>query len=238
MNAAEIDWERFGRENGHLGRYELRAALEAAGLPLNSREYHLALEAIRRGGNSAEQARAAERAEAALARLAPFLAEVRADAAAWGSVEDGSLAGGDLEAAILEEARQRAYDAEERAAEEARAAEREAEELLDYRQRQDSIDACERAAEAAVIAAGWSWTRRKCGHDCSRYFWIGRLDADGEEDAVFGLRISDHYAKNGSGWNEAKQEQHDAPDINIVIRRGAAGEYTFDLTALMETLDQ
>jgi hypothetical protein len=233
MTATKIDWEQFGRDNAHSHRHALRAALEAAGLELNSRDYHLALEAIRRGQSATEQARAAERAEAERARLAPFIAEARADAAFWGCVEDGDMTADQLEAAIIEEARERADEADEHAAEEARAAEREAAELLDYQQRQAALDACERAAQAEVIDAGWKWTARKCGHDCSRYFWLERHD----DEVVFSLRISDHYAKNGSGWNEAKQEQHDEPNINIVIRSNGDGTYGFDLARLTEKLD-
>jgi hypothetical protein len=233
MAATTIDWEQFGRDNVHSHRYALRAALEAAGLQINSRDYQLAFESIRRGQSVVERARAAERAEAERARLAPFLAEARADAASWGCVEDGDLAAEELEEMILREARERADEADEKAAEEARAAEREAAELLDYQQRQAALDACERAAQAEVIDAGWKWTARKCGHDCSRYFWLERHD----DEVVLSLRISDHYARNGSGWNEAKQEQHDEPNINIVIRSNGDGTYGFDLAKLTENLD-
>jgi hypothetical protein len=233
MTTTTTDWEQFGRENGSLGRYELRAMLEAAGLELNSRDYHLAFEAIRRGQSVIEQARAAQRAEAERARLAPFIAAARADAASWGCVEAGDISGEELEQMILREAQERADEADERAAEEARAAERAAAELLDYQQRQTALDACERAAEVKVLDAGWKWTRRRCGHDCSRYFWIERHD----DEVVFSLRISDHHAKNGSGWNEAKQEQYDAPNVNIVIRSNGDGTYGFDLAKLTERLD-
>lgn len=233
MTTTKIDWEQFGRDNAQIGRSELRAAVEAAGLELNSRDYHLAFEAIRRGQSVVEQARAAQRAEAERARLAPFLAESRADAASWGCVEDGDLTAEELEELILRDANERADEADEKAAEEARAAEREAAALLDYQQRQATLDACERAAEAEVLDAGWKWTRRRCGHDCSRYFWIERHD----EEVVLSLRISDHFAKNGSGWNEAKQEQHDEPNVNIVIHSNGDGTYGFDLTKLTERLD-
>jgi hypothetical protein len=233
MTATKIDWEQFGRDNACSHRYALRAALEAAGLELNSRDYHLAIEAVRRGQSVAEQARAAERAEVERARLAPFIAEARADAASWGCVEDGDMTADQLEAAILEEARERADEADEHAAEEARAAERAAAELIDYQQRQAALDACERAAQAEVIDAGWKWTARKCGHDCSRYFWLERHD----DEVVLSLRISDHYARNGSGWNEAKQEHHDEPNVNIVIRSNGDGTYGFDLARLTKKLD-
>jgi hypothetical protein len=233
MTATKIDWEQFGRDNACSHRYALRAALEAAGLEPNSRDYNLAFEAIRRGQSATEQARAAERAEAERVRLAPFLAEARADAASWGCVEDGDLSADELEELILRDAKERADEADEKTAEEARAAERAAAELLDYQQRQAALDACERAAQAEVIDAGWKWTTRKCGHDCSRYFWLERHD----DEVVLSLRISDHYARNGSGWNEAKQEQHDEPNINIVIRGNGDGTYGFDLARLTENLD-
>ena len=233
MIDTQIDWEQFGREHVCSHRYALRAALEAAGLEPNSRGYNLAFEAIRRGQSATEQARAADRAEAERERLAPFLAQAREDAASWGCVEDGDMTAEQIEAMILEEARERADEAEELAAEEARAAERAAAELHDYQQRQAALDACERAAQAEVIDAGWKWTVRKCGHDSSRYFWIESHN----EEVALSLRISDHYAKNGSGWNESKQEQHDAPNINLVIRPNGDGTYGFDMTKLTESLD-
>jgi hypothetical protein len=171
--------------------------------------------------------------DAERARLAQFLPHVREDAAFWGCVEDGHMTAEELEEMIIEEARERADKAEEIAAEEARAAERAAAEFLDYQQRQAALDACERAAQAEVIEAGWKWTARKCGHGSSRYFWLERAD----EEVVLSLRISDHYAKNGSGWNEAKQEQHDEPNINLVIRSNGDGPYGFDLAKLTESLD-
>lgn len=233
MTGTQIDWEEFGREHVCSHRNAMRAALEAAGLELNSRDYHLALEAIRRGQSPAEQARAAERADAERARLSPFLAQARADAASWGCVEDGDMTAEELEEAILEEARERADEADRRVAEEARAAERAAAELLDYQQRQAAIAACQRAAQTEVLDAGWKWTVRKCGHDSSRYFRLERAD----EEVVLDLRISDHFAKSGSGWNEAKQEHHDEPDVNLVIVAAGDGTYRFDLAKLTELLD-
>ena len=139
-----------------------------------------------------------------------------------------------------EEAARMADEAEEAAEEAARAAEREAEELADYEARQDCLRAAVAAAKEAVAAAsGWRLLKRPCSHDSSRYHWLlGGGSGDDDYEQALSLRISDHYTKNGSGWNEAKQTQHDEPDVNIVIRRGAGGEYTFDLTPLVETLDR
>jgi hypothetical protein len=237
MNTEAADWEAAGRERPGAGRHEIREMLEAAGLMLNTAEYNRAREAFGRGAAAAERIRAAERAEAERERVAPFLDEARENVMFWGCVEDGSMAGEEIERSVLEEAAKLADEADERAAEETRAAEREQEEFLEYQQQQACLAACETAAEGACVEAGWKFTRRRCGNSSSRYFWIARLDEEGEEEVVFDLRISDHHAPNGSGWNEEKQERHNEPDVNIVIRRGAGDEYTFDLAPLMETLD-
>ena len=119
-------------------------------------------------------------------------------------------------------------------------AEREAEELEEYLLKQNGLRRALAAAESLVReAAGWRLVSRRCGSDSSHYFWLffgGESEADWEER--IGLRISDHYAPNGSGWNELTQDRHPEPDINIVIRRGAGGEYTFDLTPLVETISR
>lgn len=237
-----MNWESFGQENPTLGRHGIRAALEAAGLVLNSREYQIAYEAVRRGGNAEEQARAAKRAEQERLRVEPFMAAARGNVMAWGCVEDGGSTPEEIEEMIREEATLLADEAEEQAAEAARAAEREEQELADYLARQAGLRAAVLAAEGAVAAAdGWRIEERRCSNECSRYYWLLRggdpAEADDYEEAA-SLRISDHHAPNGSGWSDEKQERHEAPDINIVLRRGAGGGYTFDLAPLMETLDR
>jgi hypothetical protein len=220
-----------------MGRHEIRSMLEAAGLVINTAEYNRAREAFGRGAAATDRTRAAELEARERARIAPQLAEARENVMLWGAVEDGCVDAAEIERSVIQEATRMADEADEQADEQARRAERDEEELLDYQQRQSCLAACETAAEAACKEAGWTFTRRRCCNDSSRYFWIARLDADGDEEVVFGLRISDHIAPNGSGWNEEKQDRHDEPDVNIVIRRGAGDEYTFELAPLMETLN-
>jgi hypothetical protein len=182
---------------------------------------------------------AAAEAERERRRIEPYLAEARENVAAWGCVEDGEPSPEEIEEMVREEAARMAEEAEEAADEAASAAEREAEEAADYDLRQAAIKAAVAAATDAAAAAGWRAETRRCSHDCSRYFWLlrgGDPGVAGDYDEAVSLRISDHHAKNGSGWNESKQEQYPEPDINIVIRRGAGGEYTFDLTPLVETI--
>lgn len=217
-------WEQFGRENHSLGRHGIRAALEAAGLAVNTREFSMAYAAVRRGADTAEQARAAERAERERLRIAPFLLEARENVAAWGCAEDGNMTAEQIEDAVLEEATKLADEAQEAADEQARAAEREERELLDYRQRIAGVDAAVAKANALAAEHGWRMEKRRGGSESSRYYWLIRGE-DGEE--VLGLRISDHHAPNGSGWSDAKQERHDEPDVNVVVERQDDGSYTF-----------
>lgn len=237
-----IDWQAAGAADPTAGRLTIRERLEAAGLAVNTADYNLAFSEFRRGqaaGLASQQAEAAERERR---RIEPFVAEARENVATWGCVEDGDPSPEEVEAWVIEEATRMADEAEQAASEEARAAEREAEQLADYTARQAGLRMAIAAAGAAVAEAeGWRMEERQCSHDSSRYFWLlrgGDTDVDGAYDQAVSLRISDHHAKNGSGWNEAKQEQHDAPDINIVLRRGAGGEYTFDLAPLVETISR
>lgn len=235
------NWQTAGTDDPTAGRITIRERLEAAGLAINTADYNRAFEAFRRGQAAALAARQAEAAERERRRIEPYLAEARENVAAWGCVEDGEPSAEQVEEWVIEEATSMADEAEEAAEMAARSAEREAEEAADYDRRQAAIEAAVAAATEAATSAGWRLERRRCSHDSSRYFWVlrgGDPDVAGDYDEAVSLRISDHHAKNGSGWNEAKQEQHDRPDINIVIRRGAGGEYTFDLTPLVETIAQ
>ena len=237
-----IDWQAAGTDDPTAGRRTIRDRLEAAGLAANTPDYQRAFEEFRRGQAAALAARQAEAEERERRRIDPHMAEARKNVAGWGCVEDGESSPEEVEQWVVEEATRMADEAEHAAAEEARAAERDAAELADYAARQAGLRMAIAAATAAVAeSAGWRMEERRCSHDSSRYFWLlrgGDPGVAGDYDEAVSLRISDHHAKNGSGWNEAKQEQHDRPDINIVLRRGAGGEYTFDITPLVETLDR
>ena len=234
-----IDWQAAGADDPTAGRLTIRERLEAAGLVVNTADYNRAFEEFRRGQVAALATRRAEAEERERLRIEPFMAEARANVAAWGCVEDGGSTPEGIEEMVRDEATRMADEAEEAADEAARAAEREAEEAADYDRRQVALDSAVAAATEVATAADWRLERRRCSHDSSRYYWLlrgGDPDVAGDYDEAVSLRISDHHAKNGSGWNEQKQEQYDRPDINIVIRRGADGDYTFDLTPLVETI--
>lgn len=232
-----MDWRSLGAANPHIGKQTIRTALEAAGLTIDTPDYQQAFEAVRQGQADEVQRRAAEQAAAAAARLAPWIEHVRGEAPHWGCA--GEVTDEVLEAMILEEAARLADEADERAEEEARAAEREAAEAADYAARQEALVACVAAVKAMVADAGWRIEERRCSHEQSRYYWLksgGEADDPGDYDQVLSLRISDHHAKGGAGWNEEKQERHDEPQVNIVLRMGDGGAYTFDLSSLDERL--
>jgi hypothetical protein len=234
MNASATDWEAVGRARWSMGRLEIRKTLEAAGLVINTGDYNRAREAFARGATAGQREHQAEREARERERIAPYMAEARE----FVMEAAGEMEPDEIEAAVIEEATRLADEGDERAAEEAREAKRDAEELLEYQRQKACLRECLEAVEAACRSAGWRLTWRRCGNTSSSYYWLARLDEDGDEEEVFRLRISDHYAPNGSGWNEETQERHAEPDINIVIHRGADGEYTFDLAPLMETLNQ
>lgn len=235
------DWANAGAADPTAGKRTIREQLEASGLVLDTAEYHRAFDEFRRGQASARAARQAAAEERERQRVAPCLAEARAAVLSWGCVEDGSSTAEEIEDMVADEATRLADEADEAAREAAERAGREEAELADYLRRQAGLRAAVAAVIDAAAEAGWRLEERRCSHDSSRYYWLlrgGDPDAVGDYDEAVSLRISDHHAKNGSGWNEAKQEHHDAPDINIVIRRGADGEYAFDLAPLVETIGQ
>jgi len=172
------------------------------------------------------------------ARLRPYVAAAWAEAGSYSTDDLAAIVGHagrrqNLRAeAAWKFADEAAAEAEERDAAAAKKTEREAAELTDYLARQAGVAAARREAEAACAAAGWTMTWRH-GSAGSMYFWIvGPAD----DDERVSLRISDHHAPGGAGWNDERQERHAEPDLNIVIRRGAGGEYTHDLTPLVETI--
>jgi hypothetical protein len=173
------------------------------------------------------------------ARLRPYVAAAWAEASTYSTDDLAMIVGHagrrqNLRAeAAWKFADEAATEAEERAAADAERAEREAAELTDYLARQAAVDAARRAAEAACAAAGWTITWRQGSAGGSMYFWIG---GPADDDERVSLRISDHRAPGGAGWNGERQERHAEPDLNIVIRRGAGGDYTHDLTPLVEMI--
>ena len=232
----KTDWEQVGRSLGpYDGRQTLRATLEAAGLAVNTPDYQRALAALQRGRDARRQEDEAAQAAREEGRLAPYRAEARANVLAWGCWEEDGPEG-NLEAFLEDcrgEAARLADEAEQAAAEAAETAERQAAELLHYQRSAAAVaGACEGAA-AACLAAGWRLEPRRGGSELSCYFNACRLDENGDEDLVLTVRISDHYAPNGSGWNESAQTQHDRPDVNLVM----SSTYSFSLERLLERLD-
>jgi len=173
------------------------------------------------------------------ARLRPYVAAAWAEAGSYSTDDLAAIVGHagrrqNLRAeAAWKFADEAATEAEERDAADAEKAEREAAELADYLARRAAVDAARREAEAACADAGWTMTWRHGSAGGSMYFWIV---GPGDDDERMSLRISDHIAPGGAGWNDERQERHAEPDLNIVIRRGAGGEYAHDLTPLVETI--
>ena len=173
------------------------------------------------------------------ARLRPYVAAAWAEAGSYSTDDLAAIVGHDglrqnLRAeAAWKFADEAAAEAEERAAAAAEHAEREEAGLADYLARRAAVDAARREAEAACAAAGWTMAWRHGSAGGSMYFWIV---GPGDDDERMSLRISDHIAPGGAGWNDERQERHAEPDLNIVIRRGAGGDYTHDLTPLVETI--
>jgi hypothetical protein len=173
------------------------------------------------------------------ARLRPYVAAAWAEAGSFSTDDLAAIVGHDghrqnLRAeAAWKFADEAAAEAEERAAAAAEHAEREEAGLADYLARRAAVDAARREAEAACAAAGWTMAWRHGSAGGSMYFWIL---GPGDDDERMSLRISDHIAPGGAGWNDERQERHAEPDMNIVIRRGAGGGYTHDLTPLVETI--
>jgi len=174
-------------------------------------------------------------------RLRPYAAAAIAEARGYESDDLAAIVGRGgrrhtlVAAAAFRFAEEAATEAEELAeADQARRRQEEAEQV-DYLARRAGLDAARQAVEAAVAAAGWTliWRHSSLG---STYFWLENpADEHGERLA---MRISDHAAPNGSGWNDEKQQRHAAPDINIVLRRTTAGEYAFDLATLVAALEE
>ena len=80
--------------------------------------------------------------------------------------------------------------------------------------------------EAAAEARFQDWlTRGQAVIDCAQAVRdaVPGLKLDGN-DSQYGsyrqrikIRVADHYAPAGSGWNEAKQERYQEPSVNFVV---------------------
>lgn len=232
-----IDWYAVGTEEWTAARFQIRQHLEAAGVVLNTAYYHQAYQDFRRGQEATSAALFAEREARERQRIEPYMGKARE----WVSEDDDYAAKSseEIEKLVVEEATRMADEVDEIAIELARKAERDAEDDADRDRRRAAIEEAVSAATAVAIAAGWRLEWRPCSHASSRYYWLllgGDPDVDDDYEKVFSLRISDHYARNGSGWNEEKQEHYDLPDINIVTYLWVGDEYTFDLTPLKEMI--
>jgi hypothetical protein len=233
----------FPQDAATWGRRRRSDWLREQGVTPDSPEWNAAHAAMIALADAAARESARKQAEREAARLAPWMPQAREHVLDWGCIEEmepGEERDAAVERGVLEEADRLATEAEEAAVEAEAQREREEAALIEYAAKQACLRLAVAAATEAVLEAGWTISGRKCSHDSSRYFWLGSPLADGEDEPAhyLSLRISDHHAKNGAGWNEAEQTRHDEPNINIVIRPGAGGEYTFDIAPLVETLDQ
>jgi len=61
---------------------------------------------------------------------------------------------------------------------------------------------------------GWEVSNEHSSRTNSHYCTLAKRNGDEEES--FTVRVSDHHAPHGSGFNEAKQEYHEPSDVNIV----------------------
>lgn len=178
-------------------------------------------------------------AELRTRRLRPFAIAAIREARGYSTDDLAGIVGHDgRRHALLAEAAHVFADEAATAAEDKAAADDRADaELADFLARGQAIDAATDAVRAAAAAAGWTLAWRHGSRSSgSVYYWLCEPDSDEAEGERYSLRVSDHHAPIGGGWNEERQERHDAPDINIVIRRGADGGYTFALDPLMELL--
>jgi hypothetical protein len=77
----------------------------------------------------------------------------------------------------------------------------------------DAFEALVRGVVPMAESLGWEVTIRSCSHSASRYYV---LDKNGQS---LDLRVSDHVAKNGAGFNRETGLPHDECDVNIVAGR-------------------
>lgn len=87
----------------------------------------------------------------------------------------------------------------------------------------DAFEALVRGVVPMAESLGWEVTIRSCSHSASRYYV---LDKNGQS---LDLRVSDHVAKNGAGFNRETGLPHDECDVNIVAGRDTLDTLRFAL---------
>ena len=128
------------------------------------------------------------------------------------------------------EARQQAEDAEQRAEEE-------------YREWKAKKEATENAIEEAwniFKQNGWKIEQTGSSITGSNYFTLtkpSRFNGDEYGGVDVTLRISNHYAPKGAGFNEQTQEYHSEPDVNIIVTPGQPIDWPTVLQKANEAFD-
>jgi hypothetical protein len=108
----------------------------------------------------------------------------------------------------------------------------EAERLAQEQADLEYVEKCEALAElragvhTVAESSGWEIELRSCSHKSSSYY---NLRKAGE---VVTLRISDHEARNGAGFNRETGMPHDECDINLVAVR----DTLYDLAVALSDL--
>lgn len=217
-------------EAASWGRRRRSDWLRSQGVLEGSQEWNAAHSALAEVARLAAVEQARRQAERETARISPYLDKARWAVEGFGVVEEGLASPEEIEDLVIEEATRLADEADEAAAEAAAEAERQAREEADYIARQETLSRCVKAVAEAVDGTPWTLVERRCSHAESRYYWLLLGTPDDYEDRL-SLRISDHHARGGSGWNEAAQTHYPEPDVNLVLRRGDDG-WGFDLAPL------
>lgn len=149
-------------------------------------------------------------------RLAPYMDEARKAAPDWCDEWD-EADDEQQEELVLKVATQLADDAEEQAESERHEKEVENRDMVDYHAKIDAKDHVETAFLEFCKEHNLQCEHTSGSGGYSRYFDVaGPVDSD-EEDNWIKVRISDHYAPNGAGFNQSTGTYHDEPDVNFVV---------------------
>jgi hypothetical protein len=128
------------------------------------------------------------------------------------------------------EAKQQAKDTEER----------EEEEYQKWLSRKEATeDAIEEASEV-LKRDGWKVEMTGQSITGSSYFTLtksSRFHGDDYGGVDVTLRISNHYAPKGSGFNQQTQEYHNEPDVNVVVTPGQSIDWPAVLKKANEAFD-
>lgn len=185
-------------------------------LTLKSAEEKRREEARNQSAPTAEERKAAAESRAAHGRAIAreLKAEQPPELHRWIDEAAETMDDEESKQAVLERAQEYFSEAKADAKREQEEKEREAEEMRIYEIKQTAFSEAQQSITEHLETKGWTYEFHKAGGGS---LYIEATKEVGDLPASVKIRIADHYAPEGAGFDENTQEYHSEPDVNYVF---------------------